>query len=103
MSKCKNLTPFCYMPIHIGGNLNNVDSLSDSDAQSSVVGSISKLELHDEYIEREQKKAGINSNIDDNVKDNLVSDLEKKIDSSEYFMVESDRETKDGWLVVIDQ
>lgn len=98
-----NLTSLFYMPIQIGGKLNTVDSLSDSDGQSSVVGSISKLELHDEYIEREQKKAGINSNLADNVQDNLISDLEKKIDSSEYFMVESDRETKDGWLVVIDQ
>eukprot|EP00574_Skeletonema_japonicum_P010980 CAMPEP_0201729516 /NCGR_PEP_ID=MMETSP0593-20130828/19339_1 /ASSEMBLY_ACC=CAM_ASM_000672 /TAXON_ID=267983 /ORGANISM="Skeletonema japonicum, Strain CCMP2506" /LENGTH=218 /DNA_ID=CAMNT_0048221873 /DNA_START=34 /DNA_END=690 /DNA_ORIENTATION=- len=87
-----------------GDKLNNVDSLSDSDdVQSSVIGSISKLELHDDYIEREQKKAGINSNISDNLQGNLVSDLEKRIDSSEYFMVESDRETKDGWLVVIDQ
>ncbi len=78
--------------------------MSDSDdVQSSVIGSISKLELHDDYIEREQKKAGINSNIADNLQGNLVSDLEKRIDSSEYFMVESDRETKDGWLVVIDQ
>ncbi len=103
LSRRMNLTSLFTLSIQIGGKLNTVDSLSDSDGQSSVVGSISKLELHDEYIEREQKKSGINSNAADNVQDNLISDLEKKIDSSEYFMVESDRETKDGWLVVIDQ
>jgi len=72
------------------------DSNSDGDdvlMKSSVIGSISKLELHEEF------------NMTDNLRDNLASDLEKKVDSSEYFMVkpDRDRETKDGWLVVIDQ
>ena len=78
--------------------------MSDSDEiQSSVIGSISKLELHEDYNEKEHKTVGMNSNLIVNLQDDLVSDLAKKVDSSEYCMVESDMETKDGWLVVIDQ
>ena len=62
------------------------------------------MELHEDFNGKEHKKVGINSNITGNLQDDLVSDLAKKVDSSEYCMVESDRlETKDGWLVVIDQ
>ena len=85
-----------------GGKHNSVESLSDSDdIHSSVIGSISKLELHEDFNGKEHKK--INSNITANLQDDLVSDLAKKVDSSEYCMVESDRETKDGWVVLIDQ
>lgn len=84
----------------VGGKQNSVDSLSDSD--DMMIGSISKLELYEEFNGKEQTKIGINSNIASNLQDDLVSDLEKKVDSSEYCMVEKDRETKDGWLVVID-
>lgn len=90
----------------IGGKNNSVDCLSDSDdvlMQSSIIGSISKLELHEDYSGKEQKKVEIDAKITDNLRDDLVSDLEKKVDSSEYCIVEADRETKDGWLVVIDQ
>ena len=102
----------CRISILIGDKQNIVDSLSDSNSdgddvlmKSSIIGSISKLELHEEFNAKEQKKAGINANMADNLRDSLASDLEKKVDSSEYFMVkpDRDRETKDGWLVVIDQ
>ena len=102
----------CRISILIGDKQNIVDSLSDSNSdgddvlmKSSVIGSISKLELHEEFNAKEQKKASSNANMADNLRDNLASDLEKKVDSSEYFMVkpDRDRETKDGWLVVIDQ
>ena len=87
-----------------GGKHNSVESLSDSDdIQSSVIGSISKLELHEDFNGKEHKKIGINSNMTANLQDDLVSDLAKKVDSSEYCMVESDMEAKDGWVVVIDQ
>eukprot|EP00984_Skeletonema_dohrnii_P037864 scaffold40425_cov150-Skeletonema_dohrnii-CCMP3373.AAC.1 len=68
-----------------GDKQNIVDSLSESNSdgddvlmKSSVIGSISKLVLHDEFHAKEQKKDGINANMADNLRDCLASDLEKK-------------------------
>ena len=86
----------------IGDRKESFDSLSDSDdllMQSSIIGHISKLELH----EKEQNRVGFDAKTTDKLRYDLVSDLEKKVESSEYCIVEADRETKDGWLVVIDQ
>lgn len=98
---CESKHDCCFISMSIGSKKNNIVFLSDS--SSSIIGSISKLEVYGDINAKEQKKVEMDAKITDNLRDDLVSDLETKVDSSEYFIVEAERETNDGWLVVIDQ
>jgi hypothetical protein len=103
---CESKHDCCFISMSIGSKKNNIVFLSDSGdvlMQSSIIGSISKLEVYGDINAKEQKKVEMDAKITDNLRDDLVSDLETKVDSSEYFIVEAERETNDGWLVVIDQ
>ena len=88
---------------------NNLGSVSLSDSedallQSSIIGSISKLELHEDDCDGKGRKIeGDCGRIADSLQDNTICIPDKKVDSSDYCIVEKERETKDGWLVVIDQ
>ena len=80
------------------------DASEDALLQSSIIGSISKLELHEDDCDgKERKIEGDCGRIADSLQDNTICVPGKTVDSSDYCIVEKERETKDGWLVVIDQ
>lgn len=85
-----------------GGNDKHVSGLSDSDDMllRSIVGSVSKLELHEDFEGKQKKEECIRTKIVCSIQDDLFCNPEKK-DDSEYCILENERET-DGWLVVND-
>lgn len=94
---------FCDDKKNILGSVSLSDS-EDAMLQSSIIGSISKLELHEDDCDgKERKIEGDYGRIADSLQDNTICVPGKKVDSSDYCIVEKERETKDGWLVVIDQ
>lgn len=81
--------------------------MSDSEdtlLQSSIIGSISKLQLDENDCDGIGRKIeGDCGRMINSLQDDEICTPDKRVDSSDYCIVEKERETKDGWLVVIDQ